>query len=163
MWMGRIKAVEREYGAIRFGTDRLIVAVNDDPSIMLGQVERPDIATASMHLQGTYIVRLFSEFETSLQHFALAFHIRKPRGAETLVNRVRDRRASRRPTPMRSTACESTEMCWYTSDRCRSRRWPLGRRLGRYAPCRIISRISRHIWFRRWTICMKLSLLASGR
>jgi hypothetical protein len=91
VWMGRIKAVEREYGAIRFGTDRLIVAVNDDPSIMLGQVERPDIATASMHLQGTYIVRPFSEFETSLQHFALAFHIRKPRGAETLVNRVRDR------------------------------------------------------------------------
>jgi hypothetical protein len=91
VWMGRIKAVEREYGAIRFGTDRLIVAVNDDPSIMLGQVERPDIATASMHLQGTYIVRLFSEFETSLQHFALAFHIRKPRGAEMLINRVRDR------------------------------------------------------------------------
>ena len=91
IWMGRIKAVEREYGAIRFGTDRLIVAVNDDPSIMLGQVERPDIATASMHLQGTYVVRLFSEFETALQHFAREFNIRKPRGAETLVNRVRDR------------------------------------------------------------------------
>ena len=31
IWMGRIKAVEREYGAIRFGTDRLIVAVNPRP------------------------------------------------------------------------------------------------------------------------------------
>jgi hypothetical protein len=27
-WMSRIKAVEREYGAIRFGTDRLLLAVN---------------------------------------------------------------------------------------------------------------------------------------
>ena len=90
-WMGRIKAVEREYGAIRFGTDRLVVAVNDDPSILEGQVRRPDIATASMHLEGTYIVRVFSEFETALQHFIRAFHIRKPKGAEALVNRARDR------------------------------------------------------------------------
>jgi hypothetical protein len=90
-WMGRIKAVEREYGAIRFGTDRLLVSVNDDPSILEGQVRRPDITTASVHLEGTYIVRVFSEFETALQHFVHAFHIRKPRGAEPLVNRVRDR------------------------------------------------------------------------
>ena len=90
-WMGRIKAVEREFGAIRFGIDRLLVAVNDDPSILENQVGRPDIATASRHLEGTYIVRIFSEFETALQHFIRAFHVRKPRGAETLVNRVRDR------------------------------------------------------------------------
>jgi hypothetical protein len=37
-WMGRIKAVEREYGAIRFGTDRLLAAVNDAPSFLEGQV-----------------------------------------------------------------------------------------------------------------------------
>src|SRR5437879_4180877 len=90
-WMGRIKAVEREYRAIRFGTDRLLVAVNDDPSILKGQVRRPDITTASIHLEGTYIVRVFSEFETALQHFIRAFRIRKPKGAESLVNRVRDR------------------------------------------------------------------------
>jgi hypothetical protein len=65
--------------------------VNDDPSILEGQVERPNIAMASSHLQGTYIVRLFSEFETALQHFIRAFHIRKPRGAEALVNPARDR------------------------------------------------------------------------
>jgi hypothetical protein len=91
LWMGRIKAVEREYLAIRFGTDRLLVAVNDDPLILKGQVERPDIATASMHLQGTYIIRLFSEFDTALLHFVRSFHIRKPRGAQALINRVRDR------------------------------------------------------------------------
>src|SRR5438552_970234 len=90
-WMRRIKAVEREYGAIRFGTDRLIVAVNDDPSILEGQVARRDIGTASARLEGTYIIRVFAEFETALQHFISAFHIRKPKGTETLVNRVRDR------------------------------------------------------------------------
>ena len=90
-WMGRIKAVEREYGAIRFGTDRLLVPVNDDPSILAGSVRRPDIATASMRLEGTYIVRVFSEFETALLHFLQAFNIRKPKGTEALVNRVRDR------------------------------------------------------------------------
>ncbi len=90
-WMGRIKAVEREYGAIRFATDRLLVAVNDDPSILTEEVKRPDIGTASLHLEGTYIVRLFSEFETALQHFVRAFRIRRPRGTEALVNRVRDR------------------------------------------------------------------------
>jgi hypothetical protein len=90
-WMGRIKAVEREYGAIRFGTDWLLVAVDDDPSILAGEVRRPDIRTASAHLEGTYIIRVFSEFETALQHFIRAFHIRRPNGAEALVHRVRDR------------------------------------------------------------------------
>ena len=90
-WMGRIKAVEREYGVIRFGTDRLLVAVNDDPSILKGQVRRSDIGTASSRLEGTYIIRVFSEFETSLQHFSRAFHIRKPKATQALVNRVRDR------------------------------------------------------------------------
>ena len=90
-WMGRIKAVEREYGAIRFGTDRLLVAVNDDPSILVGEVRQRDIGTASDRLEGTYIIRVFSEFETGLQHFIHTFHIRKPRGTEPLVDRVRDR------------------------------------------------------------------------
>lgn len=90
-WMGRIKAVERESGAIHFATDHLLRTLNDDPSILDGAVRRPDTTTASSHLEGTYIVRVFSEFETALQHFIQVFHIRKPRGAESLVNRIRDR------------------------------------------------------------------------
>ena len=90
-WMGRIKAVEREYGAIRFGTDRLLVAVNENPGILTNLVRRPDIRRASERLEGTYMVRVFSEFETALQLFIRAFHIRKPGGTEALINRVRDR------------------------------------------------------------------------
>lgn len=90
-WMGRIKAVEREYGAIRFGIDWLLLAANNDPAILEGQVRRPDINKASERLEGTYIVRVFSEFETALHHFIRAFHLRRPGSTESLVNRVRDR------------------------------------------------------------------------
>lgn len=90
-WMGRIKAVEREYAAIRYATDRLIAAVNEDPSLLDGLVRRPDITTASLHLEGTYIVRLFSEFETALHRFMHAFHLRRPRATSSLINRVQDR------------------------------------------------------------------------
>src|ERR1700761_6953664 len=90
-WMGRVKAVEREYRAIRFGTDLLLQAANDNPTVLLDRIRRPDIVTASLRLEGTYIVRIFSEFETALQHFIRAFNIRRPNGAEALVNRVRDR------------------------------------------------------------------------
>ena len=131
-WMSRIKDVEREYGALRFGTDRLLMAVNDDPSILESHVRRRHIATASIHLEGTYIVRVFSEFETALQHFIRAFHIRKPRGAEALVNRARDRGHIPRPTRTRSTGCASTEMSWYTNAPSRPPRSPSGRRLASY-------------------------------
>lgn len=90
-WMGRIKAVEREYRAIRFGTDRLIVSVTNDPSILAGQLRRPDLRAASDRLEGTYVVRVFSEFETALHQFTRAFHIHKLRSAASLINRVRDR------------------------------------------------------------------------
>ncbi|QVL31487.1 hypothetical protein KIH39_21980 [Telmatocola sphagniphila] len=90
-WMTRIKAVEREYGAIRFVTDRLLEEMTVNPAILGNRIIRRDIVTASSHLEGTYIVRIFSEFETALQHFIRAFHIRKPRGTEPLINRVRDR------------------------------------------------------------------------
>ncbi len=73
------------------------MAVNDDPSILHSQVRRPDIVTASSRLEGTYLIRVFAEFETALQHFIADFHIRKSRGAEPLINRVRDR--ARIPQP----------------------------------------------------------------
>jgi hypothetical protein len=90
-WMGRVKAVEREYRAIRFGTDRLIASVNDAPSILEGHWDRPDIHTAAAKLEGTYVIRIFAEFETALQQFIRTFHLRRPGSTEALINRVRDR------------------------------------------------------------------------
>jgi hypothetical protein len=42
-------------------------------------------------LEGTYVVRLFAEFETALKHFLRAKRLRVPTKAESLVNKVRDR------------------------------------------------------------------------
>ena len=89
--MGRIKAVEREHRAIRVATDYRLAAIGNDPAIVQGHGERPDIKKASDNLEGTYIVRIFSEFETALQHFIRVFQIRKPRTTKALVNRVRAR------------------------------------------------------------------------
>lgn len=90
-WMGRITTVEREFRAIRFGTDRLIAELAKDPTILIQEVRRPDITTAAAHLEGTYIVRVFSEFETSLAHFKSAFGIPRPRTTRALIERVRSR------------------------------------------------------------------------
>lgn len=42
-------------------------------------------------LEGTYIVRVFSEFETALAHFTRTLGIRRPRTTRALVERVRSR------------------------------------------------------------------------
>jgi hypothetical protein len=63
-WQTRIKAVEREYAAMRQGADRFLRAAHDDPNILRQGLRHVDIVGASKHLEATYIIRLFSEFET---------------------------------------------------------------------------------------------------
>jgi hypothetical protein len=69
--MAEIKAVEREYSAARLATDRLIAVAKSDPTILdrISDLHLRDIHRTSQHLEGTYIIRLFAEFETSLRHF----------------------------------------------------------------------------------------------
>jgi len=69
--VARIKAVEREYSATRLATDRLLAAAEQDPTV-LGQnrdLRVRDVRDASKHLEGTYIIRLFAEFESALRMF----------------------------------------------------------------------------------------------
>ncbi|WP_165232136.1 hypothetical protein [Aquisphaera insulae] len=87
--MRRIKDVERECQTIRWGTDRLLSAVSDDPSLLRGHIKQRDIRAASANLEGTFLVRIFSEFETALQQFIRDSRLRRPRTAESMVNRVR--------------------------------------------------------------------------
>jgi hypothetical protein len=68
-WAARIKAVEREYAVIRLAVDRLREAALPDPTILRGLFKVGDIDEASSLLEGTYIVRLFAEFETALRSF----------------------------------------------------------------------------------------------
>jgi hypothetical protein len=68
-WQSRIKAVEREFVAMRQGTDRFLQHAHADPTILLGDLRHGEIANASRNLEGTYIMRLFAEFETGAREF----------------------------------------------------------------------------------------------
>jgi hypothetical protein len=68
-WQHRIKAVERQYAAVRLAASRLLDAGRRDPTILKGNVEYRHIVEADRDLEGTYIIRLFAEFETGLRHF----------------------------------------------------------------------------------------------
>jgi hypothetical protein len=68
-WQERIKAVEREYRAIRQATNRFQEDARRDPTILKGDVRYRDIDRASVNLDGTYVIRLFAEFETGLRQY----------------------------------------------------------------------------------------------
>ena len=68
-WQSRIKAVEREYMAIRQAADRFRRAALDDPTILQENLRPGDIITATGNLEGTYVIRLFAEFEAGARQF----------------------------------------------------------------------------------------------
>jgi len=63
-WQSRIKAVEREYLAMRQAADRFQHSALHDPTILQTNLRYGEIVRASKNLEGTYVVRLFAEFET---------------------------------------------------------------------------------------------------
>jgi hypothetical protein len=90
-WMSRLKAVQREYAVTRKAVDEFQRRVVDNPNLLTGNLRRRDIVAASDKLEGTYVVRLFSEFETALKYFLTVKKIKVPKAAEPLVKKVRDR------------------------------------------------------------------------
>jgi len=68
-WQSRIKAVEREYVAMRQAADRFLEHAQQDPTILIADLRRGEIVTASRNLEGTYIMRLFAEFETGARQY----------------------------------------------------------------------------------------------
>ncbi len=77
-WPSRIKAVEREFESVRLAVDRLLADSSRDSAILEPGVELRDVRQASNHLSGTYIIRLFAEFETGLREYWLATRKTKP-------------------------------------------------------------------------------------
>jgi hypothetical protein len=77
-WIRRIKAVEREHTATRFATDRLIDIAHNNPTALRDDLRVHDLKNASDQLEGTYIIRLFAEFETSLRLFWFSSRKRDP-------------------------------------------------------------------------------------
>src|SRR5947208_3107326 len=83
-WLARIKTVEREHTAVRLATNRLIEAVHRDPGVLEGGLRLRDVTQASEALDGTYLIRLFAEFETGLRLFWETVRDTNPRTRDLL-------------------------------------------------------------------------------
>ena len=68
-WQNRIKDVEQEFASTRLATNRLLAEAKRDATILQKAVSLRDIQQASCRLDGTYIIRLFAEFETGLRQY----------------------------------------------------------------------------------------------
>jgi hypothetical protein len=68
-WQSRIKAIEREYVAMRQAADHFRQVALADPTILEGNLRQGEIVVASKNLEGTYIIRLFAEFETGARQY----------------------------------------------------------------------------------------------
>jgi predicted RNA methylase len=90
-WITRVGAVEREYKMVRLAMDRLRQQAMNAPHILTGDQRFRDIDATADRLEGTYIVRVFSEFETALKQFLRAKKLKVPSKAESLINKVRDK------------------------------------------------------------------------
>ena len=64
-----MKAVEREYVAMRQAADWFREAAMRDPTILRDSLRHREIVHASDKLEGTYVIRLFAEFETGARQY----------------------------------------------------------------------------------------------
>jgi hypothetical protein len=88
-WLDRIRSVEREFMAVSFGAQRLLAHAQQDPTILRRGPELRDIRQAVSLIEGTYIIRLFAEFETGLRSFLAAVRGRPVRArVEHLIDSV---------------------------------------------------------------------------
>jgi hypothetical protein len=97
VWIRNIKAVEREFLAARYSVDRSLRQVRRDPTILTGDLRVREIARAAEFLEGTYIIRLFAEFETALR---LYFQKARRRPPPSKTRDLLDSVAARRGIPL---------------------------------------------------------------
>ena len=102
-WMGRIKAVEREYLAAQFAIDWLRIIADRDPKVLAGKLKLRDLREASERLNGTFIIRLFAEFEAGLRSYWSTLKGTHP-GAQDLLEAIAARRRIGTDTQMNAHA-----------------------------------------------------------
>jgi hypothetical protein len=89
-WPSRIKAVERECLALRFAVNYFSNQLVKDHSLLQANLDRRDFRTASELLEGTFIIRLFAEFETGLRQYWTGVRKSQPQ-VRQLINRIASR------------------------------------------------------------------------
>jgi hypothetical protein len=90
-WQDRIKAVEREHVAMRQAANHFRQAAVADPTILEGNLRRW-IDDALENLEGTYIIRLFAEFETGARQYWAANWVTNPNTIDLLSGLAARRR-----------------------------------------------------------------------
>ena len=83
-WQFRIKAVEREHAAMRQAAERFSQVALDDPSVLRQNLRRGEIVLALKNLEGTYVIRLFAEFETGARDYWAANWATDPKAVDLL-------------------------------------------------------------------------------
>jgi len=78
-WQSRIKGVEKQYEVVFLATDRLKEQAGRDQTILPQNMKQGQIITALESLEGTYIIRLFAEFETGLRLYWETIRTTHPR------------------------------------------------------------------------------------
>ena len=66
--------MESEYKSVRIAVDRLKSAVARDPTVLGADPKPANLGAADRNLEGTYLVRLFAEFESALRSYDRARH-----------------------------------------------------------------------------------------
>jgi hypothetical protein len=94
-WLERIKSVEREYSITGLAMTRFVDAVHASPSLLTGGRPR-DLGRASDHLEGTYLIRLFAEFERGLRGY---WRVIRPASRGTLTRNLLDSIGAARRVP----------------------------------------------------------------
>jgi hypothetical protein len=88
-WIRSLKAIEHEYWVADLAMRRLADQARRDPTILDRDMRVRGIAGAWSHLNGTYGIRLFAEFETGLRKFWGATRIEaEPRSVAEIIDRI---------------------------------------------------------------------------
>jgi hypothetical protein len=91
-WDKAIKTIEREYASMRLAADRLLEDARRDPTVLGREIDLRHIVRASVRLEGTYIIRLFAEFETGLRLYWATIRQTEP-PTQQLLDGITARRA----------------------------------------------------------------------
>ena len=89
LWPSRLKSVKREFLSTQFATRETLRRVRLDPYVLVDGVKTVDLVRSAENLEGTYTVRMFSEFETGLRtYWRAARRKRLPSRAKDLIQSI---------------------------------------------------------------------------
>jgi len=95
-WLTRIKSIERRFDVAQAALKSLIDKARHDASVLNAQMKLRDISDTLADLEPTYLVRMFSEFESGLRSF---WNATRKRRRKTPADSLLDRIASQQRIP----------------------------------------------------------------